>query len=216
MSAKQDRTARRRLALLAYAGLAVLCLVGGLALLWPADPPAESVPVASVGGSGRAGSGLAAAPASGAAAASAAPHPWLLVGTSGPAVSDDLADHVPAGSAPGMQEVIERLHKAGVRTGLGAFQPPGTRPPIVGLAVPEDYVLPDGYVRHHQATDDGQRIEAILMFAPDRPVHDAQGRPIAVPADRVVTPALAPPGFPIRFVVIPRPQEPVREAPGQP
>ena len=139
-----------------------------------------------------------------------------LESSSGPAVSDDLADHVPPGSAPSMTEVIERLHKAGVRTGLGAFQPPGTRPPLVGLAVPEDYVLPDGYVRHHQATDDGQRIEAILMFAPDRPVFDAAGRPIAVPADRVVTPALAPPGFPIRVVVIPRPLEPGHEASAPP
>jgi hypothetical protein len=39
---------------------------------------------------------------------------------------------------------------------------------MVGLAVPEDFVLPEGYVRHHQATDDGQRIEAIRMFAPGR------------------------------------------------
>jgi len=216
MSAKQASPARRRLpspVSLAYAGLALLCLAIGLALLWPAEPPA---PPAAVGSDGGAGSGLASAASAASSSASAAPHPWLLVGTSGPAVSDDLADHVPAGSAPGMREVIERLHKAGVRTGLGAFQPPGTRPPLVGLAVPEDYVLPDGYVRHHQATDDGQRIEAILMFAPDRPVRDAAGRPIAVPADRVVTPALAPPGFPIRFIVIPRPQEPGREASGSP
>ena len=49
-----------------------------------------------------------------------------------------------------------------------AIPPPGTRPPLVGLAVPEDFALPEGYVRHHQATDDGQRIEAILMFSPDR------------------------------------------------
>jgi hypothetical protein len=63
----------------------------------------------------------------------------------------------------------DRLHQAGVRTGLGAFNPPGTRPPLIGLAVPEDFALPPGYLRHHQATDDGQRIEAILMFDPDHP-----------------------------------------------
>ncbi len=68
-----------------------------------------------------------------------------------------------------MNEVIDRLHQAGIRTGLGAFNPPGTRPPLIGLAVPEDFVLPPGYLRHHQATDDGQRIEAILMFDPDHP-----------------------------------------------
>ena len=201
MTPQRAALRRRRLVLLAYLALAALSLAGGLVLLWPAElvldaPPAPSAP-----------QGASGTPTAAAAASAAAPHPWLLVGSSGPAVSDDLADHVQPGTAPTMQEVIERLHKAGVRSGLGAFQPPGTRPPIVGLAVPEDYVLPDGYVRHHQATDDGQRIEAVLMFAPDRPVYDAAGRPIAVPADRVVTPALAPPGFPIRFVVIPRPRE---------
>ena len=107
-----------------------------------------------------------------------------------------------------MNEVIARLHQAGVHTGLGAFSPPGTRPPLVGLAVPEDFVLPEGYVRHHQATDDGQRIEAILMFAPDYQLFDAAHRPIAIPADRVVPPELAPPGLPIRRIVIPAPTEP--------
>jgi hypothetical protein len=78
----------------------------------------------------------------------------------------DLSSYVPRGAQPSMAEVITRLNEAGVSTGLGAFSPPGTRPPLIGLAVPEDYALPPGYVRHHQATDDGQRIEAILMFAP--------------------------------------------------
>ena len=210
MSPKRPAPVRQRLAAPAYLGLALLCLAGGLLLLWPADPVPEPPPAAVGAASGPAAGHVAAAAAG---ASAAAPHPWLLVGTSGPAVSDDLADHVPPGSVPTMKEVIERLNKAGVRTGLGAFQPPGTRPPLIGLAVPEDYVLPDGYVRHHQATDDGQRIEAILMFAPDRTILDAAGRPIAVPADRVVTPTLAPPGFPIRFIVIPKPQEPGPTAP---
>ena len=94
-----------------------------------------------------------------------------------------------------MNEVIERLHQAGVHSGLGAFSPPGTRPPLVGLAVPEDYVLPEGYVRHYQATDDGQRIEPILMFSPDAEFFDGAGQPIAIPEDRVVPPELAPPGL---------------------
>jgi hypothetical protein len=76
---------------------------------------------------------------------------------------------VNSGESPTIGEVIDRLHQAGVYGGLGAFSPPGTRPPLVGLAVPEDFVLPEGYVRHHQATDDGQSIEAILMFSPDSP-----------------------------------------------
>jgi len=112
-----------------------------------------------------------------------------------------------------MAEVIQRLHAAGVHTGLGAFQPPGTRPPLVGLAVPEDFALPDGYVRHHQATDDGQRIEAILMFAPDRQFVDAQGRVITVPPDRVVPPEWAPPGLPLRRIVVPPPLDSSRPTP---
>ena len=122
----------------------------------------------------------------------------------------DLSDFVNAGEKPTMGEVIDRLHQAGVHSGLGAFSPPGTRPPLVGLAVPDDFVLPEGYVRHHQTTDDGQSIEAILMFSPDRPPVDAANRPIAIPRDRGVPPELAPPGLPIRRIVIPAPAEPGR------
>jgi len=117
----------------------------------------------------------------------------------------DITDYINDGEKPTMKEVIDRLHAAGVHTGLGAFNPPGTKPPLVGLAVPEDFVLPPGYVRHYQATDDGQRIEPILMFAPGFQPTAADGRPIAVPDDRVVPPELAPPGLPIRRIVIPAP-----------
>ncbi|MES2956997.1 MAG: hypothetical protein V4792_02360 [Pseudomonadota bacterium] len=125
-------------------------------------------------------------------------------------LTPDIADFVNAGEKPTMREVIERLHQAGVYGGLGAFSPPGTRPPLVGLGVPEDFVLPVGYVRHYQATDDGQRIEPILMFSPDHQFLDAAGQPIAIPKDRVVPPELAPPGLPIRRIVIPVPIEPGR------
>lgn len=117
----------------------------------------------------------------------------------------DLSSYVPRGGKPSMAEVITRLNEAGVHTGLGAFSPPGTRPPLIGLAVPEDLALPPGYVRHHQATDDGQRIEAILMFAPGFQLLDAQQQPVEMPKDRVVPPELAPPGLPIRRIVIPLP-----------
>ncbi len=117
----------------------------------------------------------------------------------------DLAAHVPPGQAPSMGEVIQRLNQAGIHTGLGAFNPPGTSPPLIGLAVPPDFPLPDGYVRHHQTTDDGQDIEPILMFAPDRTFYDGANRPIALPADRVVPPEWAPPGMPIRRIVVPPP-----------
>jgi len=117
----------------------------------------------------------------------------------------DLADYVNPGEKPTMTEVITRLHEAGVHTGLGAFNPPGTKPPLIGLAVPEDFVLPPGYVRHYQATDDGQRIEPILMFAPDFQPTTADGRPVPMPRDRVVPPELAPPGLPIRRIAVPPP-----------
>jgi hypothetical protein len=120
----------------------------------------------------------------------------------------DLSDYVNPGERPTMAEVIDRLHQAGVYSGLGAFSAPGSRPPLVGLAVPEGFELPPGYVRHYQATDDGQRIEPILMFSPDHPLLDANGRPIAIPSDRVVPPELAPPGMPIRRIVIPAPADP--------
>jgi hypothetical protein len=121
--------------------------------------------------------------------------------------ADDLASViVPGTPVPTMDEVIEGLHKAGIRTGLGAFNPPGTSPPLVGLAVPEDFVLPEGYVRHHQATDDGQAIEPILMYSPDYEFLDAAGQPVAVPADRVVPASHAPAGLPIRQIRIPPPQ----------
>ncbi|MDQ1812399.1 hypothetical protein RBA41_03695 [Massilia sp. CCM 9210] len=115
----------------------------------------------------------------------------------------DLKSYVARGENPSMAEVIERLHERGIHSGLGAFSPPGTSPPLVGLAVPEDFVLPKGYVRHHQATDDGQRIEAVLMFAPDFQLLDAAGKPVAMPKNGIVPPELAPPGLPIRRIVIP-------------
>ena len=119
---------------------------------------------------------------------------------------DDLAAYIrPGEEAPTMNEVIARLHAAGVREGLGAFNPPGTSPPLVGIAVPENYPLPEGYVRHYQATDDGQRIEAILMFSPDYTFRDANGRVIQVPDNRVVPPQYAPPGLDIRYITIPPP-----------
>ena len=125
-------------------------------------------------------------------------------------LTPDISDYVNKGERPTMAEVIDRLHQAGVTGGLAAFSPPGTRPPLIGLAVPEDFPLPEGYVRHYQATDDGQRIEPILMFSPDHEFVDAANRPIAIPKDRVVPPELAPPGLPIRRVVIPAPTEPGR------
>lgn len=117
---------------------------------------------------------------------------------------DDLANYFrPGDPEPTGAELIGALQDVGIRTGIGAFNPPGTSPPLEGLAVPEDYELPEGYVRHHQSTDEGVAIEPILMFAPDFTLYDASGRPIAMPGNRVVPPELAPPGLTPRRVRIP-------------
>jgi hypothetical protein len=117
---------------------------------------------------------------------------------------NDLSNYIAPGEPlPTAAEVIDELHKAGIYSGIGAFTPPGTSPPLIGLAVPDDYVLPEGYVRHSQATDDGQRIEPILMYSPDFEFFDASGKPIKIPDNRVVPPEMAPPGLPVRLIRIP-------------
>jgi hypothetical protein len=122
---------------------------------------------------------------------------------------NDLSNYISPGQpVPKVEEVIDRLHKAGIYSGIGAFSPPGTSPPLVGLSVPEGFELPEGYVRHFQATDDGQRIEPILMYSPDFEFFDASGNPIAIPPNRVVPPGQAPPGLPIRLIEIPPPLDP--------
>jgi hypothetical protein len=121
----------------------------------------------------------------------------------------DITDFINAGEVPTMAEVISRLHAAGVRSGLGAFSPPGTRPPLVGVAVSDDFELPPGYVRHYQATDDGQRIEPILMYAPDHPLMvAAAGQTALLAQDRVVPADRLPTGLPVRMVVVPPPAAP--------
>jgi len=208
----------------AYLLLALAVVAGGLTYGWlsPSTPASvaatpAAVPVAPEPTPAASTPAMAPTP-------SASATPWPPLTASAPIASPqisrmrdpngdqtpDLSDFVNAGEKPTMGEVIDRLHQAGVHGGLGAFSPPGTRPPLVGLAVPEDFVLPEGYVRHHQTTDDGQNIEPILMFSPDRPPVDAANRPIAIPKDRVVPPELAPPGMPIRRIVIPAPLEPGR------
>ena len=177
-----------------------VCVVSGAVLLWPepaapdpsSDATANSV-VANNGddqpGAGMTSRGNGAMPA----------NPARL------AAPDDISNYIAPGEAPPMTEVISRLNRAGVHTGLGAFSPPGTSPPMVGLAVPDGFDLPEGYVRHFQATDDGQRIDPILMYSPDFEFLDAAGRPIRLPPDMVVPPNMAPPGLPIHLIKIPPP-----------
>lgn len=199
-----------------------LALVAGTIAWWATAAEPDRAPVQAAASAASAAPApavrverIAAAAASApVAAARAAPPAASAAAPSIPRMRDpngdqtpDLADYINEGERPTMGEVIARLNAAGVYTGLGAFSPPGTKPVLVGLAVPEDFVLPAGYVRHYQATDDGQRVEAILRFAPDVQLFDAARRPIAMPKDRVVPPELAPPGLPIRRITIPAPIE---------
>lgn len=194
------RGGKLRWALAAVAAVLALAVAGGWSMREPAAGATEAVAQADAAGDAADGAGddrIASAPR--------APRASIQGGQAMPNHDpDDLAGYFqPGDPEPTGAQVIEALRKAGIRTGLGAFNPPGTSPPLVGLAVPEDFVLPPGYVRHHQVTDEGVAIEPILMFSPDFVLHDAQGRPIAMPADRVVPPALAPPGLPLRQIRIP-------------
>ena len=58
-------------------------------------------------------------------------------------------------------------------------------------------------MRYYQTTDDGERLEPILMFSPDYQFVDADGKPIDVPKDGVVPPEMAPPGLPQRVLEVP-------------
>ena len=108
-------------------------------------------------------------------------------------------------------EVIDYLRARGDHTGIAAFEPPGTDPPKPGIIVPEDFPLPEGYVRHYQADDDGNQLPPILMFHPDYEFVDESGTPVALPEDRVVPAELAPSGLPIRMLDPAKP--PARPAP---
>ncbi|MCP3166165.1 hypothetical protein [Myxococcus qinghaiensis] len=91
-------------------------------------------------------------------------------------------------------------------TGIQLYRP-GTKPLKRGLVVPEGFELPPGYVRHYQSTDEGERVEAILMFHPDHQPVDANGQPLEIPENRVVPAELAPPGMPVRMLELPKSDE---------
>lgn len=189
--------------------VAVALVVGSIVYGWgplatPAEPAAQGqTPPARVQvAASAAPAAVAEAPALAPAASAPAPRLAARAQEADGDPSPDLTVYLNPGERPTMNEVIDRLHRAGVTTGVAAFNPPGTKPPLVGLAVPDDFVLPPGYVKHHQTTDDGQDIEPILMYAPEHP------RFLNAPTrDRVVPSEQAPPGLPLRRVVIPAPTD---------
>lgn len=89
------------------------------------------------------------------------------------------------------------------REGIHAFPPPGTKRIKAGIVVPEGFALPPGYMRHYQTTDKGEMLQAILVFHPDFQPVDAAGRPVPMPADRVVPAELAPSGLAIQTLEVP-------------
>ncbi|WP_239469784.1 hypothetical protein [Archangium violaceum] len=96
--------------------------------------------------------------------------------------------------------------------GINLYRP-GTSPLKQGIIVPEDFPLPDGYVRHYQATDNGERVQPILMFHPDYKPTDSSGNPVELPSNRVVPPEMAPPGMPIEILELPAGPEGVEPIP---
>ena len=113
------------------------------------------------------------------------------------------ADGLPKAPEINAGEYIAALRAAGETEGLAAFSPPGTRPPNPGILVPDDYELPEGFMRHYQSTDDGGQLAAVLTLSPDYELYDEDGNPIALPQDRIVPPELAPPDLPIRILDLP-------------
>jgi hypothetical protein len=102
------------------------------------------------------------------------------------------------------QKMLEAARAAGATEGIAAFPPHGTSPMKTGIVVPRNFDLPEGYVRHYQITDDGRRVEPVLMFSPDYEFVDANGQPMDIPEDGIVPPDMAPPGMPVRNLAIPK------------
>lgn len=147
-------------------------------------------------GSVRAGDGITGGARSGAREA--------LSGPGGPEPDDEEEVESERG-AEAAGDGVEGAPAEAAASGRGPLGMPahGSKKIKVGLVVPEDFELPAGYVRHYQTTDKGQMLPAILMFHPDFTPVDAQGRPVAVPEDRVVPPDLAPPGMPQSWLDVP-------------
>jgi hypothetical protein len=129
------------------------------------------------------------------------------------AVRHEAAPSPTAGAAPAAdavpprdvsaKEVIETLNAGSVHTGIAAFPPPGTKPVKRGIVVPDDFVLPEGFVRHYQTTDDGRQLPPVLTLHPDYDLVDARGERVVLPDDRVVPPELVPAGLPVRILELP-------------
>jgi hypothetical protein len=138
------------------------------------------------------------------------PKPARPVRRAAPPPSAALEGEIPA-EAPELPGFPEE--SASGPSGIALYPPMGSDPPKRGILVPEDFELPEGYVRHYQATDEGEGLPAILMFHPDYDWIGEDGEAIDLPEDRVVPPELAPPGLPIRMLDLPAAASPPDPAP---
>lgn len=126
-----------------------------------------------------------------------------------PAEEEEPIENVPGKEYPqgiDAAQYIRHLRDMGETEGIAAFPPPGTDPPRVGVVVPDDYVLPEGYERYYQYTDDGKPLEPILLFSPEYEFFDDDGNPIPVPEDRVVPADQVPSDLPVEMLDPNRPR----------
>jgi hypothetical protein len=187
-----EASAVRRAAQLLLLGAALICLVatGAIVVIRLPHPAAQSAPAGGVPDL---------------AATRPSPDP-----SRPPAASRAKALRItrpapappPAAGRPALEakDVIPGLIASGETGGIAVFPLPGTKPVKRGIVVPEDFALPEGYVRHYQMTDDGRQLPPILMFHPDYQFVDERGAPVPLPEDRVVPPDMAPAGLPIRML----------------
>jgi hypothetical protein len=125
-----------------------------------------------------------------------------------------VAPAEPAPAAPGEEKAAANEMGEDQLTGIALFPPPGTKPILRGFVVPDDFEVPQGYVKHYQTTDHGQQLAPILMFHPDYQLVDENGQPIPMPKDRVVPRELLPPGMPDQILKVPPapPDQPLSSA----
>lgn len=184
----------------AVALLAVAVSLACVALLvlfgWPtrAPSPPEAPPLAAPGASEER-EAVAAAPAPPAEEPAPAAEP------------ENAAERAAPAEAESPRELPEVGDAETLPSGIGLFPPPGTDPIKIGLVVPDDFELPEGYLRHYQVTDDGQELPPILLFHPDYELLGPDGKPIPLPENHVVPPELAPPDLPIELLVVPEPRQ---------
>ena len=187
-----EAPAVRRAAQLLLLGAALICLVaaGAIVVIRLPHPAAQSAPAGGV-------------PDLAATRPSPDPsRPPLASRVKALRITRPAPAPPPAAGRPELEakDVIPGLIASGETGGIAVFPLPGTKPVKRGIVVPEDFALPEGYVRHYQMTDDGRQLPPILMFHPDYQFVDERGAPVPLPEDRVVPPDMAPAGLPIRML----------------